>query len=109
MPAIVIASVGGADKKLEVAIAENAVANLYGKPLSDMKLLEIAKVVRDNWEKVNYAAEPYLQAMFELSNVSDAYFQDSGRSVVAYFLANAQSFKGAVAKAVKAELNRRIK
>lgn len=109
MPAIIISTVGVADKKLEAALAEKSIESYYGLPLSNMKLYEIAKVVRDNWEKVNYAAEPYLQAMFELSNVSDSYFLDSGRSVVAYFLANAQSFKGAVAKAVKAELNKRIK
>lgn len=67
-------------------------------------LREIASDIYDDWEKVNYAAEPYLDAMSDLESVNDSYFQDSGRSVVRYFLANASTWKGDVAKQIKKEL-----
>lgn len=50
------------------------------------KLYEIAREIRRDWQKVNYAAAPYLSAMFQLSKITDDYMMDSGRSVVAYFL-----------------------
>jgi hypothetical protein len=47
--------------------------------------------------------------MGSLSSVNDSYFADSGKSVVSYFLANAGSWKGEVAKSVKAELKALVK
>lgn len=80
---------------------------------SKMSLNEIASVISSDWRKqgkgVNYGAKPYLEAMFCLNSVSDNYGSDSGRSVVAYFLSNATTWKGEIAKAVKKELNKRIK
>lgn len=73
----------------------------------------IAQEINVDWSKqgkgVNYAARPYLDAMFQLSKISDKFFEDSGSSIVAYFLANAQSWRGDVAKRVKAELNAMLK
>ena len=77
--------------------------------LPRMTLNQIAGLIYDDWKSVNYAARPYLDAMTTLQNVSDMYMQDSGTSVVAYFLSNASSWKGEVAKAVKKELQRRIR
>ena len=78
--------------------------------LSRMDISEIAGLIRRDWgSKVNFAAKPYLSAMFSLRSVKDDYGMDSGRSVVAYFLSNATSWRGDVAKAVKKELNKRIK
>lgn len=54
--------------------------------------------------KIYFGAKPYLLAMTELSAPSDAYGQDSAQSIVRYFLANASTFRGPVAKALKAEL-----
>jgi hypothetical protein len=76
--------------------------------VSEMTLYELAALVRRDWRKVNYAAEPYLAAMESLSSIDDAYFQDSGRSVVAYFLNNATTWRGDTAREVKAELRRRL-
>jgi len=76
--------------------------------LRQMKLSEIARLIRRDWRNVNFAARPYLDAMGSLSSVKDDYGYDSGSSIVAYFLSNARSWKGAVAKAVKKELNRRL-
>lgn len=58
---------------------------------------------------VNYAAKPYLDAMMDLDSIGDNYYADSGASVVSYFLANAASWRGPVAKAIKIELNKLLK
>ena len=67
-------------------------------------IYEIARDVRKHWPKVNYAAEPYLQAMESIGSVNDNYGYDSGSSVVLYFLSNASSFRGDAARRIKAEL-----
>jgi rubrerythrin/ribosomal protein L37AE/L43A len=77
--------------------------------LPRMTLSQIAMLVYKDWKAVNYAARPYLEAMSSLQNVSDNYGLDSGTSIVAYFLSNANSWRGDVAKAVKKELQRRIR
>lgn len=82
--------------------------------LPTMTLKQIAVIIALDWKKngkpnVNFGAVPYLDAMFTLNSVSDFYFADSGKSIVAYFLSNASTWKGEVAKLVKKELNKRIK
>ena len=73
-------------------------------------LYEIAKEVRADWgAKVNYGAKPYLDAMSTLDKITDKYYEDSAKSVVAYFLSNASTWRGDVAKRVKLELNKLIK
>jgi len=68
-------------------------------------LHEIAREIRRDWgAKVNYAAKPYLEAMSCLDTIRDNYYNDSGRSVVLYFLANAGTWRGETAKRIKAEL-----
>ena len=70
----------------------------------------IANEIRKDWgAKVNYAAKPYLQAMYGLNSISDNYGCDSAKSVIAYFLCNASSWRGTKAKEIKAELNKMIK
>jgi hypothetical protein len=41
---------------------------------------------------------------FALDKITDAYYADSGKSVVLYFLSNASSYRGETAKRLKAEL-----
>jgi hypothetical protein len=78
--------------------------------LSSMKLNQIAQIIAQDWgSKVNYAAKPYLEAMFSLINIEDNYYLDSGESIVAYFLSNASSWRGPVAKEVKNELKKRLR
>jgi hypothetical protein len=67
-------------------------------------LREIAIEIDSDWTKVNFAARPYLDAMKTLISIDDAYGADSARSVVLYFLSNASSWRGPVAREVKAEL-----
>lgn len=72
-------------------------------------LYQIANDIYGDWKQVNYAAKPYLSAMVSLDSITDKYGEDSGRSVVAYFLSNATQWKGEKAKAIKAELNAMLK
>jgi hypothetical protein len=78
-------------------------------------LYEIAKEVYKDWRKsvsgtdLNYAAKPYLEAMYTMDKISDPYGCDSGKSIVAYFLGNASSWRGDKAKEIKKELNAMLK
>jgi len=69
----------------------------------------IASDIVNYWPNVNYAAKPYLEAMFSLNSIKDPYYADSGESVVLYFLANANSWRGEKAREIKAELKAILK
>jgi hypothetical protein len=47
---------------------------------------------------------PYLEAMLEMGSINEAYYFDSGADVVARFIGNASSWRGEVARRIKAEL-----
>jgi hypothetical protein len=64
----------------------------------------IAREIKRDWIKPNFAAVPYLEAMRGLEAISDRYYYDSAESVVRYFLANAGQWRGPVAREIKAEL-----
>ena len=72
-------------------------------------LATIAREIRNDWKKVYFGAVPYLDALSQMDKISDDYGLDSGRSIVNYFLANAQTWRGETAKAIKAELNKMLK
>ena len=67
-------------------------------------LYEIAEEIRRNWKSPHYAAVPYLEAMGGLLSIDDAHGFDSAKSIVLYFLSNASTWRGDVARRVKAEL-----
>jgi hypothetical protein len=70
-----------------------------------MRSLEtIAREIRADWKNVYFGAVPYLQAMRSLGSVDDEFGHDDGRSIVLYFLSNAATWRGPVAKAIKLEL-----
>jgi hypothetical protein len=69
-------------------------------------IAEIAVIIKKNWENVYFGAVPYLSAMFHLRTVNDHYAEDSARVVLQYFLHNATTWKGDVARAVKAKLKK---
>jgi hypothetical protein len=58
---------------------------------------------------VYFGAAPYLDAMGTLDGINDSYGCDSARNIVAYFLANASTWRGDAAKRIKAELNAMLK
>lgn len=67
-------------------------------------IYKIAQDISANWENVNYAALPYLQAMHGLNSISDKYGFDNAKTIVLYFLSNAKAWRGEKAKAIKIEL-----
>jgi hypothetical protein len=73
------------------------------------KLSEIAREIKTDWKKVYFGAVPYLQAMETMQDVSQNFGFDSGKSIVLYFLSNANSWRGEVAKRVKKELKDMVK
>lgn len=99
----------GATAENQAEIVDEGARERLAKSLPMMGLSQIAREIRKDWKKVNFAAVPYLEAMGSLSEISDNYFMDTGSSVVAYFLSNAGTWRGDTASAVKAELNRRLK
>lgn len=69
----------------------------------------IAIDIRRDWANINYAARPYVDAMYELDQVDDMYYDDPAWHIVNYFLGNAQTWRGFVAREIKAELKQIIK
>jgi len=72
-------------------------------------LSTIAAEIRRDWKNVYFGAVPYLAAMSTLDTINDSYGADSAKSVVLYFLSNATSWRGDVARRVKAELKQLAK
>ena len=74
----------------------------------DRPINDIAAEIHSNWTAVrnnmNHPAAPYLRAMYALESIRDNYYDDSGKSIVLYFLANANTWRGDVARRIKAEL-----
>jgi hypothetical protein len=68
-------------------------------------IFEIVKEIRADWEKVNYGAVPYLDAMATINKIEESYYYESARTQVIYFLSNATTWRGDVARRVKKELN----
>ena len=72
-------------------------------------LSAISRDIIADWRNPYYGAVPYIRAMSELESISDHYGADSAASIVAYFLANAQTWRGPVAREIKAELRAVLK
>ena len=83
-------------------------------------LNQIAAEVMTNWidmqrGKTNsppnfmFHARPYLDALFDMEDISQPYGLEEGVFVVLYFLNNVQPWRGDVARQIKAELNEQVK
>lgn len=72
-------------------------------------IFEIASEIRKDWKKPYFGAVPYLEAMGTITTINEDYYADSAKSVVLYFLANAQTWRGEVARRIKAELKEMVK
>lgn len=72
--------------------------------ISTRPICEVAREIQKEWTNVNFAAAPYLSAMFSLNSINDNYLMDSAKSIILYFLCNASSFRGESAKRLKKEL-----
>lgn len=79
--------------------------------VKDLSIRKIAHIVRADWKNVYFGAVPYLEAMEQLKDpvIGCTFCADTGVIVVLYFLSNASTWKGPVAKIIKEELKRRCK
>lgn len=89
------------------------VADLNATPLKTFDDVALVQLIRADWTNVYFGAVPYLDALEDLAysgkGIGAAYYADAPGSVPLYFLSNAASWKGETARAVKAELKRRVK
>jgi hypothetical protein len=67
-------------------------------------ILEIARDIKAQWPKPYFGAVPYLEAMLTMTTVDKKYGEDNAESIVVYFLANANTFRGEHARRLKQEL-----
>ena len=67
---------------------------------------QIARDIKSTWLNVYFGAVPYLEALLTLDTTDPnaMYYNDTAGNVARYFLANAQTFRGADANKLKAEL-----
>lgn len=72
-------------------------------------LKTIAREICQDWQKMSPYARPYVDALLTLDQIEDNYHLDTGSYIVNYFLANAQSWRGEKAKAIKLELKTILK
>jgi hypothetical protein len=72
-------------------------------------LREIALDIKKNWKNPYFGAVPYIDTMLKLRSIEDNYYYDDARSIVMYFLGNAQTFRGEDARRIKLELKSMLK
>lgn len=73
------------------------------------QLHAIADLIQQDWTNIYVGAVPYMDAMKSLNNIQDNYGDDSAKTIVLYFLANAQAWRGQTAREIKKHLNQLIK
>jgi len=72
-------------------------------------LYQIADEIRKDWgSKMYFGAKPYWEAMATLDSINDKYGMDSAKSIVLYFLSNASTWRGEIAKRIKTELKQMV-
>ena len=76
--------------------------------MSNRTFREIAKEIKADWKNPYFEAVSYLQAMLEIDSTDPkaTYYLDDAKTIVLYFLANAQIWRGEVARRVKVELKK---
>jgi hypothetical protein len=79
--------------------------------IKEWPLWKLALYIATDWSNrkpaISDAADAYLQPMCQLESIEDPYGADSGDMIVRYFLGNATTWRGPVARTIKAELTRR--
>ena len=81
--------------------------------LTTLSFGEIADIIKKDWgagltKKYGYY-DNYVAPLYSINSLNDMYYFDTAFSVVSYALANYGTWKGETAKAIKKELNRRLK
>lgn len=72
-------------------------------------IYQIAQDIKDAWKNPSPYALAYLNPMLTLNSIEDHYFFDDAKSIISYFLANAQGFRGEKARELKQELRDLLK
>lgn len=72
-------------------------------------LSEIAAEIHADWKALHGAAQPYMDALSEVRSARDRYGVETGSDMIQGFLNNAQTWRGPVARRVKAELKAILK
>lgn len=72
-------------------------------------LSTIASEIKKTWTKPYFGAVPYINAMLYMGSMSDQFGCESAKSIVLYFLSNAQTWRGEDARRIKAELKEMLK
>lgn len=67
-------------------------------------LRDIAHEIVSDWSNMSPHAKPYVSAMYQLDSIDEMYINDTAKSVVLYFLSNAATWRGPVARRIKQEL-----
>ena len=96
---------GPVKESLNEGEQKRPISEIAKEAIEDMK----KQSPNGNWRRKFAAAEAYLTPMLELDKITDKYYEDSASGIVAYFLGNAQQWRGEVAKRIKAELKEMIK
>ena len=68
------------------------------------KIYEVAFDIKHEWKQPYFGAVPYIEAMLELDTKTSKFGVDDAENIVLYFLANAATFRGEKARALKQEL-----
>jgi hypothetical protein len=72
-------------------------------------IYRIAADIAADWTNPYFGAVPYLEAMADINQITDRYYEDNATDVVRYFLANATTWRGETARTIKAELKGLLK
>ena len=72
-------------------------------------IYQIAQDIKKEWKNPSPYALAYLNPMLTLDSIEDNYFLDDAKSIIRYFLANAQGFRGEKARELKQELRDLLK
>lgn len=72
-------------------------------------IYQIAQDIKDAWKNPSPYALAYLDPMLTLNSIDDHYYFDDAKSIILYFLANAQGFRGEKARQLKQELKDLLK
>ena len=93
--------------KKEATLSKTETSEL-ATTLRSLKIWQIAKLIKQNWTKPYFGAVPYINAMMSVEDITDRFGFDPATEIVNYFLGNASTWRGETAKAIKAELKRRV-
>jgi hypothetical protein len=79
--------------------------------MSKLTFLEVKDLIRKDYNVIKNQPylEPYLDPILSLNSINDKYIMDEGRSICAYFLSNAGTWRTENAKIAKKELKELLK